>query len=757
MITEGSMIVYLHHFINDPNTVKFGQTFVLPGEDIETAVINRVRQSLGVNKRDYDNGKVVIDGFWDVTEIATAVNRNYAKAKMDDYIRPAIGYRVDPQDEHHAIHFETAILRINQYINSWGVERSRVGLSPWQYVAAENVIAAISEGKQITLAELCARFGKTIWAAAIASELNSRVTIVASYVLTSFASFKNELAKYEQFRNMIVVEASSATYKSDVETALDNDQQVIVLLSMVGGSLRQDRIDYLFNIDQPRLLFIDEADFGAHTKNQTEPFIAAVKPDDRVILMTGTNGDRACGSWRIDHYLSVVYPELLIIKKETMSGGALYKSNTLQNFDIDYTRVDKVVDTQFYQLDINNALAQAHRLDPTVMIDNDNLPSWTKFSKKPARAKGFWIRMLEAMFLGKNNLDELSISYQTDVSDSFQVSMMFLPGGMKNKDLKDVVAYTQSALKGWIVLEISGAGTYNGIKIKNENAEEITKEVVAKAKESNTPVLILSRGMAQRSYSIGEITNLFLCYDEGDAGATTQKISRALTPLQSGKIGRIFSLSFDPNRDDKFDTMLVAAAQNIAKRDGIEIVDAQRKVIATIDIFSATQDGAVKINPDDYLQQLLNRDTLSRMVGKQADLTKMSMTEIVALASGNIAYDNLEDTQVAERGKTYSESSPSKQQDSPKKRDADLDAVDKARKVLTTIVEHLPYLTFMTNQVTIRDSLTACINDSEYHSYVTQEFSATPQKILEFFDRGILNYDLASLQKSAKVIKLIGA
>jgi hypothetical protein len=753
VVKKGRMYVYLWHYIDEPNKVKFGQTFVMPDEDGETAVIERIRESLGVNKHDYDNGKIVIDGFWDVTEIAESVNRNYAKAKMDDYIRPTIGYRENPRSEKHLINFQEALNKINDYINEWGAPKPSVGLSPWQYNAALNVLQALADGMKVTLAELCARFGKTIWAAAIARETNVPITIIASYVLTSFASFAKDLKKYEQFRNMVVVDSASSTYQADIQTALDNGQQVVVFLSMVGGSLRQDRIDYLFNLTQQRLVFIDEADYGAHTTNQTEPFIAAVKKNDQVVLMTGTNGDRACGKWKIDHYLSVVYPELIMYKRNPST--ITTDTSLIKNFDVDYSRVSVVVDTEFYQLNVNDALDQARRNDPELLADEDLLPSWSKFVKKPARAKGFWIRMLEAMFLGKHSHDELNLSYQVDVPNLFQVSMMFLPGSTSNANLKKIVDYTQEALKGWIVLEISGAGEYNGRKITNRNAEEITLEVIARAKENNTPVLILSRGMAQRSYSVGYITNLFLCFDGGDSGATTQKISRALTSAGVGKTGRIYSLSFDPNRDDKFDTLLLEAAQNIAKRSGNEISEELRKVIATVDVFSCTDDGRVKISPDNYLYQLLERNTVSRIIGKQADLGKMSMDEITELATGNIAYDTMNKTEIAPRGKTYGEPAPSKPRESMDHEEMSI--ADKARKVLVTIVEHLPYLTFMTNQDTIRDSLTTCINDSEYHDYVTTEFSVTPQKILEFFDRGILNYDLASLQKSAKVNKLTGA
>jgi len=756
MNTEGSMVVYLHHYINNPNEIKFGQTFVLPGEDIETAVINRVRQSLGVKKRDYDKGKVVIDGFWDVTEIATAVNRNYAKAKMDDYIRPVIGHRVDPQDEHHAVHFEQALLKINDYINEWNAPKPRVGLSPWQYNATLNVLTALADGMKVTLAELCARFGKTIWAAALARETDIPITIIASYVLTSFASFAKDLKKYEQFRNMVVVDSASSTYQADVQTALDNGQQVVVFLSMVGGALRQDRIDYLFNLPQQRLVFIDEADYGAHTKNQTEPFVAAVNENDQVVLMTGTNGDRACGNWKIDHYLSVVYPELVMYKRAPSK--IISNKKLVKNFDVDYTRVDVVVDTEFYQLNVAHALEAARRSDPELLSDESLLPSWSKFAKNPARAKGFWMRVLEAMFLGKHNHDELNLSYQIDVPELFQVSMMFMPGSTSNENLKKIVEYTQQALMGWTVLEISGAGVYNGRKITNRNAEEITLEVIARAKESNTPVLILSRGMAQRSYSVGDITNLFLCFDGGDSGATTQKISRALTSADVGKVGRIYSLSFDPNRDDKFDTIMLSAAQNIAERDGTEVADELRKVISTIDIFSCTEDGRAKIDPDNYLHQLLERCSISRIVGKQANLGKLSYLEIMELASGNGKYNTFDKTDATQKGKTYKDVL-----DKSKQPKIDVDSVvkevndnySKARKVITTIVEHLHCLPLMTNQDNIKDSLLFAEQDGDdIGKYITDEFGASPRKILDFFERGVINYKLTSLQSSAKLREL---
>lgn len=425
----------------------------------------------------------------------------------------------------------------------------------------------------------------------------------------------------------------------------------------------------------------------------------------------------------------------------------------LKHFKVDPTRTQLVVPVEFYQMNLIRAIAQARKLDPELMsAGSDYLPSWSKFAKDPLRAKGFWTRMLQAVFLGQNNMPELDVEFQAgQVEDSFRVSMMFLPGSMKNEHLKTTVKITEQTLKGWKVLEISGVGTYNGKKISNKNAEKITKQVIEECRENNTPLLILSRGMAQRSYSIGEITSLFLCYDEGDAGATTQKISRALTPSTSNKIGRIFSLSFDPNRDDKFDTMFIAAAQNYAKRKGVEVDEALRRVISTVDLFACSEDGRVDIEHDTYLQQILDRNSLTRMVGKQSNITELSYAEALLVSQGNANFSKLSITAAAEKGKIGdNKGGPGRKQMS----NEDLKMLDKVRKVLATIVEHLPYLAIMTQSDSIRESLVKCSQNEDYNEYVTQEFGVEPKMILDFFDRGVLNYDLASLQKSAKVAEL---
>jgi hypothetical protein len=247
---------------------------------------------------------------WDVTEYARLKNRFGKHQKVDDVIRPVIGSHI--QADVHRIDPDTLIERVNKELIKHGQSLPVVGLSQSQYSAAENVLAAIAAGKRTVLAEMCARIGKTIWSGVLVKETGTQLTIVASYVLTSFASFKKDLSSFEQFRDFVLVDTTTDGWENLVQTAIESGLQAVVFLSMCGGARRQSKIDFLFAQPVSKLVIVDEADFGVHRVKQSTPLIDTRGDDDVVVLMTGTNGDKASSIWPVDHYLSVTYPELLM-------------------------------------------------------------------------------------------------------------------------------------------------------------------------------------------------------------------------------------------------------------------------------------------------------------------------------------------------------------------------------------------------------------------------------------------------------------
>lgn len=319
-------ILYVWEDLDAPESEqKFGDHFVPDeldehGNVVKTPTLDEafkdtekyIRSTLGRQKHKFDEGRVVVHKMWDATEYAKLKGRFGKHQKVDDVIRPVIGHHV--QADVHRMDADTLIERVNKELIKFNQPLPLAGLAQWQINAAENVLSAVAQGNRTIIAELCARFGKTIWSGVLIRETEARLTIVASYVLTSFASFKKDLTSFEQFRNLVLVEAGEVDWEDKVNNALAQDKQVVVFLSMCSGGRRQDKIDFLFSRSAVRLLIVDEADFGVHQLKQSQPLIDARDSDDVVILMTGTNGDKAASVWPVDHYLSVTYPELLIEK-----------------------------------------------------------------------------------------------------------------------------------------------------------------------------------------------------------------------------------------------------------------------------------------------------------------------------------------------------------------------------------------------------------------------------------------------------------
>lgn len=308
------MFCYIWSYKAYPNKCKFGERWVKEGQDPQAEVMKRIREQLQTSKMLLDIGEVTVDWFGDVTEYAKKVNRCHMHGKVDDEIRSHIGFRTTTKGEFHDLPADEMVVRVNEVLIKAGAPLPEVGLAPWQYNAAVNVLNAIADGKRTVVAELCARFGKTIWGGALARETGAQVTIIASYVQTVMSSFKKDLTSYEQFRDFVIVDTKDTDYEAQLKAGLDAHKQVIALISMCKGSKRHERVEHLFGLPGNKLVLIDEADFGAHKDGQTMPFKNGRAEDDIVILMTGTNGDRAASTWDVDHYLSTVYPELIMEK-----------------------------------------------------------------------------------------------------------------------------------------------------------------------------------------------------------------------------------------------------------------------------------------------------------------------------------------------------------------------------------------------------------------------------------------------------------
>lgn len=316
------MFCYLWYEKSDPSKVKFGERWVFSDQDPETEVWKRIKGSLGVRKDILKTGGIELARFWDVTELSKTVDRYYQRSRMDDYLRENIHMlrqsRVGTTGEIHNQSADDVIIAVNSYLAKQGQPLPYAGLAQWQYDAAEDVLNAVADNKQIILAELCARFGKTIWIGALIREMEVKLTVVVSYVLTSFKSFIKDLSSFEQFKDLVLVDTKDDDYTAQTHAALAEGKQVVAFVSMCKGSKRRGRLEFLFNLPVDRLVAIDEADFGMKQAGQSTPLIESKKDGDVVIIMTGTNADQAGQHWKNAHYLSCTYPELILAKRNSL-------------------------------------------------------------------------------------------------------------------------------------------------------------------------------------------------------------------------------------------------------------------------------------------------------------------------------------------------------------------------------------------------------------------------------------------------------
>lgn len=739
---KNRMFTYCWYETTNPNECKFGEKWVKAGENAEEMIWKRIRDSLGVRKDLINSGIVVLKSYWDVTEYAIKVNRYYQRSRVDDHIRPHIGFRKGSTGEIHELPAVEVEIKVNKLLAKIGQPLPSVGLAAWQARTAENVIDAIDSGNNTIIAELCARFGKTIWSGVLAVEMARPLTIIASYVLTSFTSFEKDLTSFDQFKDLVIIDLADPEYQDVINTALANNKQVVAFLSMCNSPNRQKKIDYLFGLNCDRLLVIDEADFGSHTNNQAKPLVNAVKPNDATVLMTGTNADKAVSYWPIDYMVTVVYPELIMEKKNPKTNY----TTKLKYFDIDPSRHQLVVDVEFYQMDLIRAVELARVAEPDLFVENGIcLPGWTKTATNPIKAKGFITRMLQSVFEGKHGLDELNVDYQTNrrAKSGQRVAMMFIPASITNASLGEFADIAQQALAGYKVVPIYG----DEDGVTNRTAEPVAKEEIQKAAKLGQHVLLISAKMAQRSFSVGEITELYLAYDSGDNGATVQKISRALTPDEIGKIGKIISLSFDPNRDDKFDALLIETACNYKNSSDLNSTkDSLKEVLKTVDIFRCTEDGAVKILADTYLEKAIERRSIDRVCGKITNISMLSAAEVKALISGNKNVYQAAKVAAAQKGKTGLNSNNRYSSGIPNSDRVTADMIKNVKLMIATIVGNLDIIIYGTNNHVLKDALDQVAANGSMRQAVEEEFGLDFDIIYDLFDRGVINKDLVELK-----------
>jgi hypothetical protein len=174
------------------------------------------------------------------------------------------------------------ITEARQYIDQVVTEleghrvRKSVQLRALQQRALDQALDIIlsAKGTPSVIANLCPRFGKTIWALSlfnrITEHFGNQVMILPAYWLSVHTSFVQELDEFDDFLNIREVRATDPNALTLVNTYISQGLRVVVPVSLHGDfdswSVTHDWIRQIPLTDI--FMFADEGDFGTHAPNQ---------------------------------------------------------------------------------------------------------------------------------------------------------------------------------------------------------------------------------------------------------------------------------------------------------------------------------------------------------------------------------------------------------------------------------------------------------------------------------------------------------
>lgn len=124
------------------------------------------------------------------------------------------------------------------------------------------------------IANLCPRFGKTIWALSLFNrvhkEYGNRVMLLPAYWLSVHSSFINELKEYDDFLDIVQIDVDEEGAELEAADALAAGQRILVPISLHGElDMWRNKHKWIAEYNNDDIfMFADEGDFGTHTENQ---------------------------------------------------------------------------------------------------------------------------------------------------------------------------------------------------------------------------------------------------------------------------------------------------------------------------------------------------------------------------------------------------------------------------------------------------------------------------------------------------------
>ena len=461
-------------------------------------------------------------------------------------------------------------------------------------------IIADTPGPVSILANFAPRFGKTIWALSLFNRMTerygNRIMLLPAYWLSVHTSFIDEIDRYKDFQDIIQIDPLNPDAPALVGQSLRSGKRVIIPISLHGDVDEwKAKHQWIATIPNDELfVFADEGDFGTHTDPQV----------DKMNHLFTDNPGSLYGSKFVTVYASGTNVQRLA-KCSKHIDGVLYSAYSQLE-----TTEPNMIKRRFYCTHTQALKAQVEQLNEEVQ------PSWTKIWDKPLANKAFIGQLFVSLTGGDTLRRELNLSAIADTP----IDCFMLLVSADKAQMTQIKQIAERAIPEWEIQVLNGDYT------SNRDAEEETITLMNRARIAGKQgMIIIANQMGSRSYSISQIQSTVIAFDRGSVDATMQKVSRCLTPGQtySGNPkthGFIIDLSFDPNRAENIERIILEEAIQVQRDMDSDFTTAVRFVLSAINLFKMNEYGLpVAVTEDQMFRVFGDNETMLKVADISVD------------------------------------------------------------------------------------------------------------------------------------------
>ena len=571
---------------------------------------------------------------------------------------------------------------------------------------------------------LCARFGKTLQALSLFKESGLEVMVVAAHWLAANNSFvKTVNDRFDITADIEVIKPDYDQFKS----AISKGRRVLIDVSLHTDSDKVDpKLLSALNVYK-KLIYIDEADFGAWTsssRNTANKFIES--GINLVCIATGTNIDRALigSKGRIEQPINVSYLDLIEAKR---GEGLLYQPGQLcsENPQHWMDTLSDIVDVAVLNLDAGEDL-----IDELNELSDEKRPNMAKIFAK--RNTHIQTKIIKSLLADDEYGADVFGLYSTQYgSIEHPAVMMFIPGTKADVNNLVKVGRTLAPDYNWIAL--------HGDDHTNRSAEDAVIETIQSGGERT---IIVSCSMGARSFSVPNIIAVINCKDGGSVGTAVQQASRCFTPGCDKQVGLVVNYSFNTHRTSSFETDLISSA---IQYDSNDTDAAIRRVHSLVNFFKKDEEGyMVSLSQTDFLEYVTSVENLNNMGKATVDIKGLiSNTELLQILEGIRARGttNKEWKGVIDKAVTFIKSDKKVERGEP---DLEKKAIRDLIKKINTVVESTSNTYYMAPHcTTFKDCLEEIASNSdknkEYAQLVGVDAQVVSNNIYQFLNPSIMD------------------